>query len=57
MMNKYFLNFLRWLTHGELSDSILKKSYNHKIEDGKYSFNFKAEVNAKDWRYGIGSCK
>ena len=56
-MNKYFLNFLRWITQGELPDNILRKTYNHKIEGDKFNFNFRANINTKDWRYGVGNTK
>ena len=56
-MNKYFLNFLRWLTNGEIPDKVLKKSYKHKMYGGNFSFRIKANFNPKDWRYGLGSSK
>ncbi|GAG37872.1 unnamed protein product [marine sediment metagenome] len=56
-MNKYFLNFLRWITRGEIPDEVLKKSYDHKVKGDKFKFKCKIEVNAKDWRYGSGNTK
>jgi hypothetical protein len=56
-MNKYKLNFLRWLTRGQVSDDILKKSFRWRIKDGKFAFSFKADVNPKDWRGSYGSAK
>lgn len=56
-MNKYFLNFLRWITHGELPDEWLKTAHNFKQKGDKFSFKIKAKVNPKDWRYGLGSSK
>lgn len=49
-MNKYFLNLLRFLTRGECPDWILRKSFNHKFENGKFKFNFKANIDTKGWK-------
>ncbi|GAF70494.1 unnamed protein product [marine sediment metagenome] len=56
-MNKYKLNILRWLTRGQVPDDILKKSFNHRVEDGKFTFNFKANVDTSQWRGCYGSAK
>ncbi len=49
-MNKYELNYLRFLTGGNIEDEILEKSYNFKIEDGKYMFNVELPfTNSQDW--------
>lgn len=57
MVNKYFLNYLRWLTGGEIEDEVLQESSNHRVENGKLKFNFKANVNPKDWRFSYGCIK
>lgn len=56
-MNKYKLNVLRFLTNGKISDGILKKSFNHRIEKGKFCFKFKASLNTNAWRMVYGSTK
>ena len=56
-MNKYKLNFLRWLTLGEFSDEILIQSFNWKFGKDKFSFTTKCNINIKDWRYSYGTSK
>lgn len=56
-MNKYKLNFLRQLTGGELQDSILKTVTNIKIEDNKFSFKIRANININNWNFIYGSSK
>jgi len=54
-MNKYEINYLRWLTRGEVPDEWLKESFDHEFKDGKFYFNFKASFNPKDWKFCTGS--
>ncbi len=54
-MSKEFLNFLRWITGGEMPDSILKKSTNHRVENNKFKFNCEMNVNTKAWTFRRGS--
>ena len=56
-MNKYKLNFLRWLTKGELPDKELKTITNLKITNEGFKFRFKANINTKDWKWITGSAK
>jgi len=54
-MNKYKLNYLRFLTHGEMDDELLKTSFDHKFsEDGKFSFKAKVNIDTKNWRCCYG---
>ena len=39
-MNKYKLNYLRFLTQGQIPDEILKKSYDWNCDDNKFKFKF-----------------
>jgi len=49
-MNKHKLNYLKFLTKGEIEDKVLEQSFNHKFEDGKFIFNIKARfTNPQDW--------
>ncbi len=54
-MEKEFLNFLRWITSGEFPDSVLEKSTNHRIENGKLKFDCELQVNIKSWTCGFGT--
>jgi hypothetical protein len=56
-MNKYFLNFLRWITHGELPDKWLKTVHDFKQDEDNFSFKIKADISPMDWRCGYGSAK
>jgi len=56
-MKKYYLNFLRWITQGRIENEILKKSFNHRIEDGKFKFNVKVKINSNDWKWRYGSTR
>ena len=56
-MNKYFLNFLRWITKGQMPDEILKTAYGFKIKGNKFSFKFKAKIDTKNWRFYTGSVR
>lgn len=59
-MNKYKLNFLRWLTKGEVPDNMLKTAIDFKIDDDGmdtwFSFKCKAKANFKNWRCIQGTC-
>ncbi len=56
-MNKYKLNVLRFMTRGEVSDEVLKKSFDHKVEGNKFTFKFKAGIVRADWKFVMGSAK
>ena len=53
-MNKYKLNFLRWITKGECPDNMLKNAHDFKIDGDKFSFKTIASVNTKDWICAYG---
>ena len=56
-MNKYKLNFLRWITRGELPDKWLKTMADFKTVGNKFKFKIKADVDYKDWQWCHGSAK
>lgn len=54
-MLKEKLAVLRFMTQGQVEDDILKKSFNHRVENGKFIFTFKAEIDPSDWTACYGS--
>jgi len=56
-MNKYKLNFLRWITRGELPDKVLETTKDFKQEGDKFTFKAKMKLNTQGWRMSYGSCK
>ena len=54
-MNKYKLAFLRFLTHGEISDQMLENSTNWRFEGDKFKFDTKVKVDPSKWRFVSGS--
>ena len=56
-MNKYLLNFLRWITYNEVPDSMLKLAHDFKQDGDKFSFKCFAKVNFKDWKCVSGRIK
>ena len=53
-LDKYKLNYLRWLTRGKLPDEILETIEDVKLKDDKLSFACKIPINPKKWRYWEG---
>lgn len=56
-MNKYKLNFLRFITHNEVPMELLVDSYDFKItEDGRFTFKCKARIDTSKFIFVRGCC-
>jgi|GEM_PF-5802665 len=57
-MNKYHLNFLRWITRGEIPDVALKTAHSFGYKKSRFYFKCKFPSGAEgthNWRFGYGS--
>lgn len=55
-MNRYKLNFLRWITKGELPDNVLKTAKDVKQDGDKITMKVRMNLNTNGWIMSYGSC-
>jgi len=56
-ITEYYFNYLKFLTGGQISDDILRKTESIEIKGDNISLYFRAKINTKNWKWILGTNK